>query len=255
MKRFLLSLYPAAWRKRYGDEFEALLEERPLTPFDVADVLLGAVDAHIHRRGRATSQHRKGPTMTPRLAGQAAVVGGLLILIGLLPLEKTSTFPAAFVMLAGAGALVVALPGLSGMQSRKHPLLVWATFMIPAAGIMMCWVGGVAQFLGAASGGSWSMLGLGLGTMIIGSALFAGITYRTRALPRPAAALLGLSTGLLLAPMIISGLFQDRLVSGAVLLVTFQVGTVGFPIGWIALGWAAIRLDRRTAVAGTPAAA
>jgi hypothetical protein len=99
------------------------------------------------------------------------------------------------------------------------------------------------------------MLGIGLGTMIIGSALFAGMTYRTGALPRPEAALLGLSTGLLLAPMVISGLFQDRLVSGAVLLVTFQVGTVGFPIGWIALGWAAIRLDRRSAQPAAAAAA
>ncbi len=252
MRDFLLRLYPAAWRARYGDEFDALLAERPLGPFDVADVVLGAIDAHIHHRGRAASQNRRGLTMTPRLAGQAAVVGGLLILIGLLPLPKSSTFPAAFVMLAGAGALLVALAGLSGFKSRQHPLLVWAAFMIPAAGIIMCWVGGVALFLDT-SGGSYSMLGLGLGAMIIGSALFAGITYRTGALPRPAAALLGLSTGLLLVPMVISGLFQDRLVSGAVLLVAFQVGTVGYPIGWIALGWGAIRLDRRTALAASPA--
>jgi len=253
MRRFLGRLYPSAWRARYGDEFDALLAARPLGPFDVADVLLGAIDAHIHRRGRAASQNRRGLTMTPRLAGQAAVVGGLLMLIGLLPLPKSSTFPGAFVILAGAGALLVALAGLSGFQSRQHPLLVWAAFLIPAAGIMMCWVGGLALFLDAFSGGSGSMLGLGLGTVIIGSALFAGITYRTGALPRPAAALLGLSTGLLLVPMVISGLFQDRLVSGAVLLASFQVGTVGFPIGWIAMGWAAIRLDRRLALAATPA--
>jgi hypothetical protein len=253
MSDFLLRLYPAAWRTRYGDEFESLLEERPLTPFDVADVLLGAIDAHMHRRGRAASQDRKGLTMTPRLAGQAAVVGGFLILIGLLPLEKTSTFPAAFVMLAGAAALVVALAGLSGFKSRQHPLLTWAAFVIPAAGIVMLWVGGIALFLDV-SRDPWSMLGFGLVTMLIGSALFAVITYRTGALPRAAAVLLGLGTVLLLAPIVISGLFQDTLVSGAVLLVSFQVGTVGFPIGWIALGWAAIRLDRRTALAASPAA-
>jgi len=252
MRRFLLRLYPVAWRARYGDEFEALLEERPLTPFDVADVLLGAVDAHIHRRGRAASQNRRGLTMTPRLAGQAAVVGGLLMLIGLLPLPKSSTFPGAFVILAGAGALVVALAGLSGSQSRQHPLLVWAAFVIPAAGIVMLWVGGIALFLDA-SGGAGSMLGVGLLTMLIGSALFAVITYRTRALPRAAAVVLGLGTGPLLVPMVISGLFQDRLVSGAVLLVLFQVGTVGYPIGWIALGWTAVRLDRRLALTASPA--
>jgi hypothetical protein len=248
MRRFLLRLYPAAWRARYGDEFDALLAERPLAPFDVADVLLGAIDAHIHHRGRAASQNRRGLTMTPRLAGQAAVVGGLLILIGLLPLPKSSTFPGAFVMLAGAGALVVALAGLSGMQSRQHPLLVWAAFVIPAAGIIMCWVGGVGMFVDPQGSRSW-MLGLGLGTMLIGSALFAGITYRTGALPRPAVALLGLSTGLLLVPMVISWQFQDTLVSGAVLLASVTVGTVGYPIGWIALGWSAVRLDRRLALA------
>jgi hypothetical protein len=182
--------------------------------------------------------------MTPRLAGQAAVVGGFLILIGLLPLTLGSTFPYGFVALAGAGALLVALAGLSGFQSRQHPVLVWAAFVIPAAGIVMLWVGGVALFLDA-PGDSGSMLGFGLLTMLIGSALFAVITYRTGALPRAAAVLLGLGTGLLLVPIVISGLSQDTLVSGAVLLVLFQVGTVGFPIGWIALGWMAVRLDRR----------
>ena len=41
----LLAVYPASWRRRYGEEFRAVLESRPLGPFDVADVLLGALDA------------------------------------------------------------------------------------------------------------------------------------------------------------------------------------------------------------------
>ena len=32
MKHALIRLYPARWRARYGDEFEAILEERPLRP-------------------------------------------------------------------------------------------------------------------------------------------------------------------------------------------------------------------------------
>jgi hypothetical protein len=254
VRRFLLRLYPAAWRARYGDEFDALLAERPLAPFDVADVLLGAVDAHVHRRAATApaSTHRKGLTMTPRLGGQAAVVGGFLMLIGL-PLTKDATFPGAFVILAGTGALVVALVGLSAFQSRQHPLLVWAAFVIPAAGIVMCCVGGAAIALagGQVLGESGSrMLFLGLLTMLTGSALFAGVTYRTGALPRPAAGLLGLGTGLLLVPMIIGNLPLDLPVgSGTVLLVPLMVGVVAFPIGWIALGWTAIRLDRRMALA------
>ena len=30
MTKFLIRLYPARWQARYGDEFEAILEERAL---------------------------------------------------------------------------------------------------------------------------------------------------------------------------------------------------------------------------------
>lgn len=45
--RWLLRLYPPAWRARYGEEFAALLEEGPLTGRAIVDVLLGAVDARV----------------------------------------------------------------------------------------------------------------------------------------------------------------------------------------------------------------
>jgi len=44
----LLHLYPQKWRTRYGDEMAALLEACPFTPFVLLDVLLGALDAHLH---------------------------------------------------------------------------------------------------------------------------------------------------------------------------------------------------------------
>src|SRR5437868_3004700 len=44
---WLLRLYPAAWRERYGEEFAALLEECRLTPLALLDIFLGALDAHI----------------------------------------------------------------------------------------------------------------------------------------------------------------------------------------------------------------
>jgi hypothetical protein len=49
---YLLRLYPAAWRERYGDEFAALLEETPLSLHSVCDVLLGALDARRLGFGR-----------------------------------------------------------------------------------------------------------------------------------------------------------------------------------------------------------
>jgi hypothetical protein len=43
--RALLRLYPQAWRRRYGIEFEELLAQSPLGPLEVADVVRGAIDA------------------------------------------------------------------------------------------------------------------------------------------------------------------------------------------------------------------
>jgi hypothetical protein len=45
--RWLLRLYPARWRQRYGEEFLALLESQSCSPSSVLDVLLGAVDAWL----------------------------------------------------------------------------------------------------------------------------------------------------------------------------------------------------------------
>jgi hypothetical protein len=46
----LVRLYPRAWRERYGEEFVALLEERPASFADAFDILRGAFDAHVRRQ-------------------------------------------------------------------------------------------------------------------------------------------------------------------------------------------------------------
>jgi hypothetical protein len=47
VRKWLVSLYPRAWRERYGNEFEILLEECLHSPLDALDILLGALDAHF----------------------------------------------------------------------------------------------------------------------------------------------------------------------------------------------------------------
>jgi hypothetical protein len=47
LRKWLLGLYPSWWRARYGEEFEALLENCLHSPLDVLDIALGAVDAHL----------------------------------------------------------------------------------------------------------------------------------------------------------------------------------------------------------------
>lgn len=46
MRRFLVRLYLAAWRRRYGPEYRALLELLPLTPAITLDVGRGAAREH-----------------------------------------------------------------------------------------------------------------------------------------------------------------------------------------------------------------
>ena len=48
--RLLLLLYPSWWRRRYGDEAFAILEEVPLGRGAVLDLLRGALDAWLNQR-------------------------------------------------------------------------------------------------------------------------------------------------------------------------------------------------------------
>jgi hypothetical protein len=252
MRSLLIRLYPARWRARYRDEFEALLEERPLGPFDVADILLGALDAQLRLRGRgADIQKGTGFSMSLRLGGAAAIVGAVLFPAGLVLSSLnggSDPFPGAALMLAGTGALLLALIGLSSFQAREHPRLIWAAFALPALGTVMSSTGLVAMasvgdrpFLAGLS--PWSIWALGVVATVIGSELFALATYRTRALPRFGAGVLAIGSGILLLVMLIgvAGIVAgtDSTAPGLIL-----AGLIAFSIGWIALGWTAIRLDQ-----------
>jgi len=46
-RSLLARLYPERWRRRYGDEFRAMLDDEPLSPSLVLDVLAGALGAHL----------------------------------------------------------------------------------------------------------------------------------------------------------------------------------------------------------------
>jgi hypothetical protein len=254
MNRFLIRLYPTSWRTRYGDEFESLLEERPLGPFDVADVLLAAIDAHLSLRGRGAASHRQRSfTMSLRLGGSAAILGGTLFIAGFVATSLDGTdaaFPGAAMILAGTAALLIALIGLSSFQARTHPRLIWTAFAVPAIGAVMSCVGLVAMAVFGdeplvAGLSAWSIWMLGLIATIVGSALFAVATYQTRALSRHAAGLLAGGSGFLLLVAVIgmSGLLAGDTFSQALMFA----GLLAFSVGWIALGWAAVRLDRPAA--------
>ena len=50
MRKQLLRLYPEGWRRRYGEEFLALLEDLPLTPPVLWDVLKATLVARYEPR-------------------------------------------------------------------------------------------------------------------------------------------------------------------------------------------------------------
>jgi hypothetical protein len=245
MRSFLIRCYPARWRARYGDEFAAILEERPLGPFDVADILLGALDAQLRLRGRtADTTHGRGFTMSLRIGGLAAIVGAPLWTGGFVVANGALGGPdlraGALLLVAGSLALLVALAGLSAFQARVQPALSWAAFALPAVGT----VGIMIAAAGIAVGRDefTDAFYFGLMTFFLGSLLFAIATVRTGVLSRSAALLLAVAPIL----AIVGG------GDGGSAQVLIAAALIGYTGGWVALGIQAIRLDG-AAIAPRPA--
>ncbi len=75
---WLVRLYPATWRARYGDEFVELLQSRPPSARDRLDILRGALDARIHPQLGAVLPSRVATRGDHLLAFAAVTVGVLL---------------------------------------------------------------------------------------------------------------------------------------------------------------------------------
>ena len=74
---WLLHLYPARWRKRYGEEFRAVLANQRASAGLFFDVLAGAVDAHLHPQiQQSDSTHIQGDdAMTVAMLRRCALGG------------------------------------------------------------------------------------------------------------------------------------------------------------------------------------
>jgi hypothetical protein len=241
----LIRLYPAAWRARYGEEFAALLEEHPVGPFDVADIVLGALDARLRLRSRSVNSPSAGgaTTMSLRIGGFAAIIGAVLMAAALVVgsgLVGVTVEPVLglVVMVVGALVLLVALAGLSAFQARSNPRLAWAAFAVPALGAIGMIVG--IAGMGIEDGPFWYVWFAGLLAFFVGSALFAMATFRTGLLSRTAATLLGGGAVLafVAAAMPAVGFAPERQTG------VLGVALVGFVLGWAALGFDAVRIDR-----------
>jgi hypothetical protein len=74
---WLLQLYPARWRERYGEEFGAVLASQHASLGLVLDVLGGAIDAHLHPQIQHSDskQIRGDDTMTLEMLQRCAAGG------------------------------------------------------------------------------------------------------------------------------------------------------------------------------------
>ncbi len=234
MRSLLIRCYPAGWRARYGDEFEAVLDERPLGPFDVADVLLGALDAQLRLRlvGADLAQGRRF-SMSLRIGGFAGILAAPLLalawFLGYGPVTIDPVVPGV-VLVVALSLLLVALAGLTAFQARTNPNVTWAAFVVPAIGLAVFSIGAFATVV--TGNDYWVLMMLGFLTGVVGSALFAIVTYRTAVLSRGAALLIGVGSVLPFAAGVTS--FYALLV----------VAIICFLLGWFALGIQAIRMDR-----------
>jgi hypothetical protein len=81
----LLALYPRAWRRRYGEELLSLIAVRPPNAGDRLDLVLGAIDAHLHPylvtpeppAGRPMRDISPGDLRIARRLGVGAMLGGI----------------------------------------------------------------------------------------------------------------------------------------------------------------------------------
>lgn len=148
----LIWLYPREWRERYGDELAVVLEDRPPGLGDSLDLLLGALDAHLHHEGVAfhgTSKEK--PRMAIRSVHPvlllAMSLGTLLVACGVIigvislanpdPLRWAGWGPAGF---TAAAALLLAGLALAFWRPAIGALLGAAGAVLLVAAAPWLWM-------------------------------------------------------------------------------------------------------------------
>jgi hypothetical protein len=237
--RRLVSLYPAEWRRRYEEEFLALLEARPSRRMDVFDIAWGALDAHLF------PQAPEGRFLVfTRLAGLAAVGAGAALLGGFLgfivPGINEYTVLAFYVL---------ALIGLVGIHVRHFavsPALAWLAFAVPFLSLFWGIAFVVLTRIGVlpTSGGElgyWAAISLWIGAAALGAAI---LTFRV--LPVVVGLAFVMSAPLALLDLVAS----NSGVSSDTLAIVSQVGIVLFALGWLGAGWSLVAAQPEEGVLG-----
>lgn len=186
----ILRLYPQAWRDRYGEEFEALLADRPPSARHRLDIVRGALDAHLHPELIDPGHVRDRWWIAP-LAGWGLLA--LAILVMLSSPERYDQYgsyrDASWAALPWVAAVALLIAGVARL----------ATLLPPENGALR-----VVASIGLSAGALWAIAPWTplLGVTFLGTcAVIAVGAWRTGVLPGLTA------TGLLVAATVPTALF------------------------------------------------
>jgi hypothetical protein len=232
----LVRLYPAAWRARYGVEFEALLVERPPSARDVFDIAMSALDARLSPQLQSAVE-RHGAGWGARLAGGAAIAGGL---------AWSVTFMAAMLDTAGTnwtlpilGAVILTLLSLPGryLSAYVRPVAVG----IAAVGLSLA-----AWITDAVPWGLIVLVPVLAVTIVLGPGALALAAARAGVGPRDRWRLVLLTTPwpVIAGILTSAGLLPDPISTAAMVITTFPIC-----VAWILIG---ARVARGAPVDGGP---
>lgn len=262
--KHLLRLYPRAWRDRYGEEFEALLEQRSRSLRDSVDIVRGALDARLHvHRGRNlmrnTFIHLAGLSLL--LAGSLSILGainryGFLLSSGPIP-TITGTLTPPDVM-RGYIPLFL-LIGIAGIWQRARSTpssggvgaLITMAFTGVEGGLaiyVLAWA--AERFLGM----SWYTSALRHGTIAVGAGclclgvLAVGIAlFRRRIVP--GWTVFPLAVGMLAFIALVVAIFASDPTTTSELIFRGQVYVyLAFGVSWLPLGLALLMFGSGHAV-------
>jgi hypothetical protein len=181
----LIGLYPGPWRARYEAELRDLLAARPPGLAGRLDLVAGALDAWLHPELIVPGAADRRPSTRVRLAGLAAVAGGVLWLAMMTTLVVASTgrdadFTVAgwvVVLLMTVAALAAAPAGrtrdvggvilLAGLLFGLGVVLPWDLKPLPVVPLLLVVFGGLLTITtlrtGLSRGAQRAVVGVGFG--------------------------------------------------------------------------------------------
>ena len=165
LTRWLISLYPPRWRRRYGNEFAAFLEERPETLRAIADVVWSAGVQQARACGGFSMNWRVKTLMLSAFGYLMAITIGARLY---------GADSSAALWIAATGAIVVAvlagivvvpvMPSIAAVF-RAQPRRVFNQIAVPLGSTVMLSV--VMGALFAQKGVSGARLGLTVSALIV----------------------------------------------------------------------------------------